>query len=75
MNANAEEIRECLAAAQEHDALAQGLRRQAGQLLARAKADQPQGGQWYRAAGLDERSAELLVALAEQHAETGASAT
>ena len=62
----ADAIRQTLARATEHDGMARAMRKQAGQLLAQARVEQPNGSAWFRAAGLDERTARLLLELAAE---------
>lgn len=60
------EVRELLTMASTYDAQAREVRRAAGRVLARLRADVP-GDQWHRALrelGIDERTAEILIRMA-----------
>lgn len=65
-------IAETLEQARACDEQATALRRRAGFLLAEARAAAPTGAGWYREAGLDERTASLLLEMAAGGKERGA---
>lgn len=63
MTDTAQQITEALTQAAALDDAAREHRKTAGRLLAQARGEHPTGAQWYTSAGLDMRSAELLIEL------------
>lgn len=64
MSANNNPINRALHEANNHDIEARKYRLLAGELLIQERAKQPNGSAWFRQYGLDERTAELLIAMA-----------